>query len=352
MLSILILLFQCVSAQAATRLAETLPIFPPCSPESEFMKPVFSSEPSPQFCSKWSPDFIFNGNKCCGRARVPGRKKRSKGGRCSPKRIKASYCDEMTAEQMEYSAAATSGKLGDILSLLTQEMGKRGDQAYCTVNNGFLAYGRRVIPSSVNRLIIQSPQKCLNFGTDAMAGMLEWVGREISKNYSGPSLSGVNLVIGNISAPRGGCKKGHASHTSGQDADIGFLTVNKNSTSPIKFHRQFDSVTNWWLLKKIFKNPFACIKAVFLDRRHIRALSKFAMKDPEWKVYQRFIRHMPGHGNHLHIRIGNGPGQPGCSSDAKPELEFEEDGDSMDDVEISVHDELKSRQSTDVQERF
>lgn len=217
----------------------------------------------------------------------------------------------------------------------------KGEQAFCTVNNGFLANGRRLIATQQNRIEIRSPEKCTNFGTDQMVAMLEWLGREVKKAYSAPEFNGVRLVVGDITGPKGGCmygrsgRRGHASHTNGQDADVGFLSVRRNQKSLIQFHQEFDPKISWWLLKKIFKNPYACIKVIFLDRKHIRALNKVAHNDPEWKSFHRFIRHMPSHKNHFHIRIGNGPGLPGCIPGARPELESEE----TDGVEGEVEEE-------------
>jgi murein endopeptidase len=246
----------------------------------------------------------------------------------------------MTQSQKEYSALAEGGKLGDVLALIKQDQGKYGEQAICTVNNGFLAHGRRIVPNAQNRVLINSPGKCTNFGTDPMVAMLEWLGRIIGKGYSETPYLGVRLVLGDVSGPRGGSHygptglRGHASHTNGQDADVGFLTVKAGQESPSKFTREFNSAGNWWMLKQIFKNPYACIKVIFLDRRHINALARFAGKEPEWPTYKRFIRHMPSHKNHMHVRIGKGPGQPGCDLNSHPELEFEEDLDSSDESSV------------------
>jgi murein endopeptidase len=332
--------------------ASFVPQFAPCDPVTEILKPSKVGEPSPQFCAKWNPEFFHNGRTCCGKTPLGSRKRRTN--RCSSGRAKASYCTDMTPLQKEYVQSISDGKNKDVLELLIQEIGRRGEQSHCSTMNGFLSYGRPVVPSILNRIHVQSPEKCFNFGTDAMAAMLEWLGREVSTTYSSPNHSEVRLILGDISAPRGGClanpsgRRRHASHTTGQDADVGFLTVHSNRPSPIRFHRNFDLKTNWWFLKKIFKNPFACIKVVFLDRKHISMLSKFAHSDADWKLYSRFIRHMPGHKNHLHIRIGNGPGQAGCSPDARPELEFEDD--DMEANELFILDELKTRQSSTIEE--
>jgi murein endopeptidase len=373
--SLLFLLISYGSSVAHARPYSTalVPHFPPCDPSSEivdniaevikeeaenrkknstsktpFKNPIATlNSPSFEFCAKWNPDFTANGHQCCGKKIIyGGRFHRKMMPKCSQSRGPLGYCAEVTPEQKFYIEAVQSGRVPDVLAHLKHEAERRREQAFCTVNNGFLAYGRPVLGTPYNRLHVQSPERCLNFGTDAMAGMLEWVGVQIAQEYPGDAYSGLKLILGNISGPRGGCligrsgRRGHASHTSGQDADVGFLTVKKNGASPFHFHRQFDAKVNWWFIKKLFENPFACIKGIFLDRRHIRALERHARKDPSWPLYHRFIRHMPGHNNHVHIRIGNTPGLPGCSLDPQPELEFEEEGDSNDAGELSILDEL------------
>ena len=269
-------------------------------------------------------------------------------------RTSGNYCGDMTEDQKKYSMEAQTGQLGDILKLLTLEMGKKGEQAFCTVNNGFLANGRPVVSTPANRIQIHSPDRCLNFGTDEMAAMLEWLGREVGEKYKGEKFKGVQLVVGDISGPRGGClvgrsgRRGHASHTSGQDADIGFITAKEGERSPALFHRRFDKTENWWFIKQIFKNPFACIKVIFLDQKHIDSLRNAFGKESEWQSLKKFIIHMRGHSNHMHVRIGKGPGTPGCSPGAKPEEEFEDDFDASDFYETSILDELRSRQSSSV----
>jgi murein endopeptidase len=113
--------------------------------------------------------------------------------------------------------------------------------------------------------------------------------------------------------------------------------------------REFDAVTQWWLLKRILQNPFGCVKAIFLDRKHIRSLEKVAKHDVEWALYHVFIRHMPGHKNHFHVRIGNGPGKPGCVPGANPESEDDfEFSDELDESEESD----ESAQHFDIHEQL
>ena len=77
---------------------------------------------------------------------------------------------------------------------------------------------------------------------------------------------------------------------------------------------------------------------VFLDRKLISKLARKFSGEPEWPQYARFIRHMPRHKDHWHVRVGEYPGQPGCTAISKPELEeddygFEEESDSENETE-------------------
>lgn len=294
-------------------------LFNPPTPSSEL---IGQQDPdlNPAFCAQWNPDFAFKGNRCCGK--TPW-KYRRRGIRCTPSRAKKSFCDEMTDDQREYIRNVNSGKIPDILKHLEGNFGRHGTQAFCTPNTGFLAWGRPIVATHKNRLHLRRPGRCVNFGTDRMAALVEWLGHRIREKYQAEEYHGVRLLVGDTSAPRGGClagkggRRGHASHMSGQDIDLGFLSVKKNEISPIEFRRRFDAKANLWLLKNLFRNPYVCIDSVFLDWRHIRKLRKVAGSDPEWIRIQPHVRHVRRHRNHYHIRIGRRPGAPGCESTEK-----------------------------------
>ncbi|MGK5083948.1 penicillin-insensitive murein endopeptidase [Bdellovibrionota bacterium FG-1] len=335
-----------------------VPDFGACGPESDDWGDLRdglglpipgSSAPRLEFCAEWNPEFGYNGHRCCSRVmRAKGRRGRRRlpPKVCARERFKADFCDEMTDEQLAYTQALEAGKIPDILGVIHQELGRKGEQAFCTVNNGFLAWGRPVLPTATNRILLRSPERCTNYGTDPMAGLMEWLGRQVAKQYADDHHDGVRLVVGDISAPRGGClagrsgPKGHASHTTGQDADIGFLTVHPGRLSPQAFHNDFDGKINWWLVKQLFKNPYACVKVVFLDKKLIRKLAKTARGDADWGRFGRFIRHMPAHKNHFHIRIGDVSGLPGCSVGATPEDETGEGGEGSDGSVEGVEEDL------------
>lgn len=317
--------------------------FPPCDPVSEFVQEVPRAHRAPNvatlgevlpvdlgFCSDWNPEFANNSHRCCGNF-VRSRSRRAN--LCAAHRRKATYCEEITDQQREYTAMVREGRAGDVLDLIRREMSARPEQSFCGVNNGFLAWGRRLVPTTRNRIRIRRPDRCVDFGTDSMVGVLEWLGRKVADQY--PEKPGIELVIGDISAPRGGClsgmggRRGHKSHTNGTDVDLAYLWV-KGGRSPEGFFRDFDPQANWWLLKQAFANPMGCVKVVFLDRRHIRRLAKAAKNDPQWGELQRHIRHVRGHYDHFHIRVGQRPGAPGCPLDG---IDTEDEAEDPDLIE-------------------
>jgi murein endopeptidase len=284
-------------------------------------------------CETWNPEFAGNSMRCCGRLHDSRAQPR-----CDVHRNRANYCSEITDDEREYVEAVKSGKIGDVLEFLTAQTQHRQLQAMCTVNSGFLVRGRPIVPTAENVIKIRSPDRCTNYGTDPMVAMLEYLGRKIKKEFQ-PEYPGIRFLLGDVTAPRGGClassggRRGHKSHSTGQDADIGFITPIKNGPSPDSLHKNLQPKPNWWFLKQLFHNPFACIRVIFLDHRQINKIARVAYGDPDWQTIRKFLRHIKGHQNHFHVRIGDGPGQPGCVANANPDEELRmefENGDEGD----------------------
>jgi len=313
--------------------------FLPQGPVSEYL-PVSENGPDHGFCSKWDPEYGHLGKACCGKLTKVVHRKLP---RCSPQRTKWSFCDEMTDDQRQYLELAKAGEV----SHWWESRGAASSQAFCSVNSGFLVNGRPLVASTENRILIRNPMRCTNFGTDGLVAALEWLGREVSREFSVPEKSGVHINVGDLSAPRGGCifgrrgGRGHASHTTGQDVDIGFLNTRVGSQPQNAFSAHFDPEANWWLLKKVFSNPHVCVKSIFVDKKWIRKMARAALGDEFWPKVAHRIQHVRGHRSHFHIRVGHFAGEPGCPKESgwindgqgvpedEEELHLEDEGGQM-----------------------
>src|SRR5690349_7119511 len=107
--------------------AVSVPVFPPCDPVTEGLRPSSGSELNSQVCAN------------------PSLGLRKRKHRCPSGRAKASYCDEVTQVQRDYFQGISTGKTTDILALLSQEMSKKGDQNNCSFKNEFLVNGRPIL---------------------------------------------------------------------------------------------------------------------------------------------------------------------------------------------------------------
>lgn len=325
--------------------------FIPDEPISDFI-PLKSDEPPADFCANWNPEFAYRGYQCCSKKiySYANRRPRRQNA-CAPNRVKWTFCDERTPNQVEYTEKVLAGKT-DVLSHILQTAPGKGQQSFCPSDQGFLAEGRPLIPTESNRISLRNMARCTNFGTDPMIGALEWMGREIKQEYREKEFQHAKLVVADIAAPKGGCisgrggRRAHKSHGTGIDADLGFFNPVNSKPGEERFNRTFYVATNWWFLKKLFKNPFACVKSVFMDSKHIRKLERYASVDPEWTKLKPYIRHVRGHRDHYHIRVGDSPGAPGCNKE--PDLNDDEEiADEADSTEVASADEDSSGSDSD-----
>ena len=135
------------------------------------------------------------------------------------------------------------------------------------------------------------------------------------------------LAIGDISDPDGGRLSGHRSHQSGRDVDIGlyFKRVPKSypqrfvgaDEAPLHIAATWTLVDAFYRQSKIKGGPIA----IFLDYDLQRRLADYGRKHGVDKRVLRamfqfpggrrsktgFVRHEPGHHDHLHVRYGCPP---------------------------------------------
>lgn len=328
--------------QAFAAAPRTSPEFQPSRPESTYLST--DDGVSLEFCEEWNPEFAAQGYQCCATKQFgsAGKRRRRAAAQCAPGRNNYSRCSELEGPEMkatrDYIADIQTGVIPaeSVLNILTQESGRYGNQAMCSASTGFLAHGRPLVPTKANRIELRAPERCANFGTDALVGVMEYLGNEVSKEFSEPEFEKSRIVVGDLSAPKGGClagrfnRRAHKSHTNGLDIDIAFFNPRAGHPPEERFTNTFYVSSNWWLLKKMVNNPFACVKNIFLDRKLIRQLECYANKDPDWKKIRSKLQHVRGHRNHFHIRVGSGPGEENCLKGGELDLE---DGDGGEEGE-------------------
>lgn len=216
---------------------------------------------------------------------------------CTKKYYPSCYCGDISAEQMAYVRDIRSGNRRPASSPI------------------FLQ-GVPVVPTPGNRLQLRLPGRCAYFGTPGMIAMLEWLGHRMAQEYPEPDFPGPRLLVGDVSAPKGGTLlkidgTAHLSHATGQDVDIGFILARKGEPVPARYDEEFDPHANWRFLKDVFRNPHARIEAVVVDRSLLEELRDAASSDPDWARFGPLIIAKPHHRDHFHIRIGEDRNTPG-----------------------------------------
>lgn len=157
----------------------------------------------------------------------------------------------------------------------------------------------------------------MEWGTQEMVDVIVETARHM--RWLMPEAS--RLVIGDISSRYGGYLSGHKSHRGGIDADIGIYKTG-GWQSPNGFTdlhpSEFDVEANWALISTMLET--GKVDMILLDRGHIERLRAYTVKtgllseeEAAWifpaegsrDTWSRkgVVRHAPGHGNHLHLRV-------------------------------------------------
>lgn len=339
------------------------PLLPPL-PESSFLETPEGY--TPEFCSEWNPEYAFQGYQCCGsktfssdsisskgkNSRDPSsrrrRRRRSSAPFCAPGRNGSNRCSERTFEQIQFESEIKQKikdqKLGEheVIDLLEERIQRQVElkarsQAYCGFSNGFVVDALPIVPSPFNRLMLNSEDRCTNYGTDYLLYLMEFLGQSIRTEFREDEFQNARLVIGDAVAPRGGClavrrgRRGHKSHTNGQDIDIAFFNPRAMTPSQVEEARRYRAknkanevpeslmpsrmftndmfvASNWWLLKKMYseENEKTCVRNIFLDRRHIDQLNRYSASIGEQELFKKisdYISHEKGHLHHFHLRV-------------------------------------------------
>ena len=140
------------------------------------------------------------------------------------------------------------------------------------------------------------------------------------------------LAIGDISDPDGGRLSGHRSHQSGRDVDIGLYFTRTPKNYPERFvgadEAPLHIAATWTLVDAFYRQSKRAggPVAIFLDYDLQKRLADYGRKHGVDKRVLRemfqypggrrsrtgFVRHEPGHDDHLHVRFGCAPRDRGC----------------------------------------
>jgi LysM repeat protein/murein endopeptidase len=143
-----------------------------------------------------------------------------------------------------------------------------------------------------------------------------------------------DIAIGDISSKSGGRLRGHKSHQSGRDVDLGFYFEHQPRQGPKAFlsatSHELDYEANWSLIQALVGRDASDsrVEYIFVDYRVQKRLYDWAKKKkkvagavldrifqyPNGKyTLQGLIRHEPGHSDHFHVRFRCPRGNASCS---------------------------------------
>ncbi len=151
------------------------------------------------------------------------------------------------------------------------------------------------------------------WATEETVALLQWATRAVATLY--PRTAPV--VIGALSKRNGGKLRGHGSHQSGRDIDIGYFASDNRRLSQFRpMHAgNLDVVKTWALLGALLSS--GQVQYMFMDYelqvRFHRHLEREGVPQPTLdRIFQfpagrtarrGIIRHASGHADHVHVRL-------------------------------------------------
>ena len=154
------------------------------------------------------------------------------------------------------------------------------------------------------------------YGTAELVGALTRAAAAVARAHPGS-----DLVVHDLSRPDGGPVRGHRSHRSGRDADVGYYALDgdgapMNPTVSIWFTRSgraragratFDGERNALLLRELLADRAIEVQQVFMARhlqRRVVSATPRRLRDRLRRVLRTPRgRRVDPHADHLHLRI-------------------------------------------------
>jgi hypothetical protein len=184
---------------------------------------------------------------------------------------------------------------------------------YLTQSNSILEAAQKLGPNAGFEVLW--PTKKRHYGTYDMVEMVVNIGEWLREN-----VNGVILSVADTSAINGGRIGSHASHKTGMDIDLAYLTRNPKLVMnridiPNKggyTHSEFLAAEQWRLIKAV--HEFSPIEVIYVNRNVKNEMCKQALKagdlpsktdtaSPAAKILTKLIVEDDAHGNHWHARL-------------------------------------------------
>ncbi len=184
---------------------------------------------------------------------------------------------------------------------------------YLTESSSILEAAQKLGPNAGFQVLW--PTKKRHYGTYDVVEMVVNIGAWLREN-----VSGVILSVADTAARSGGRIGSHASHKTGMDIDLAYLTRNPKLVMnridiPNKggyTHSEFLAAEQWRLIKAV--HEFSHIEVIYVNRNVKNEMCKQALKagdlpsktdtaSPAAKILTKLIVEDDAHGNHWHARL-------------------------------------------------
>ncbi|HET9954051.1 MAG TPA: penicillin-insensitive murein endopeptidase [Polyangiaceae bacterium] len=194
-----------------------------------------------------------------------------------------------------------------ITSAVRQDPKSLGPMSIGRPNAGMLFNGEQAHASELYALV--DPRHA--FGTRETLVYLERALRKVHQAYP----DSAPLVIGHISAERGGPLSPHVSHQAGRDVDISFFYREPKSWYTRATLQNLDVARTWAFVRALVTETD--VEMILIDHSIQAWLKEYALgqgEDAAWveSVFRGsapstppLVRHAPGHATHIHIRFYN-----------------------------------------------
>jgi penicillin-insensitive murein endopeptidase len=190
-------------------------------------------------------------------------------------------------------------------------------------NKGSLVGGKRLETSETLHASREH-----RWGLPILVGLIERAAARVADKHPGAI-----LVVGDLSRESGGEIKGHDSHESGRDVDLGFylskdgepfiteehLVIDREGSARSKSGVRFDDARNWTLVESLLLDRDARVMQIFVSyhlRTRLMREARRANASAEALERARAVLVAPRtgqrHDDHFHVRIRCPKGQKDC----------------------------------------